>query len=93
MISKSAKQALSDVLNVKLKEKQSKELYYQMCSYLMSRDAFCYVDIIRFKYSLQKEDFNQELIDYFVMEYVLDKMRKKHSLVLSALTYIVTSKS
>ncbi|MFT2011017.1 hypothetical protein ACMA1I_20265 [Pontibacter sp. 13R65] len=93
MESKSAKQAISDVLQMDLEETQSQELYYNICNYLMQKDELCYVDIIKFKYSLLIEDFNQELIDYFVMEYVLSNMRTKHDLVLSALTYIIVSKS
>ncbi|MCC9166361.1 hypothetical protein [Pontibacter harenae] len=93
MESKSAKQAVSDVLNVELEERQSQELYYSICSYLMAKDDFCYVDIIKFKYALLYDDFNQELVDYFVMEYMLEKMRKKHSFILSTLTYLVTCKS
>jgi hypothetical protein len=38
------------------------------------------------------DDFSQELIDYFVMEYVLHKMNKKYPMVLSILTYLVTAR-
>ncbi|MDX5420122.1 MAG: hypothetical protein LPK14_12855 [Hymenobacteraceae bacterium] len=93
MVSKSAKQAVSDVLQVELNEKQSHELYYKMCDFLMSKDDISYLDIVKFKYSLLYDDFNQELVDYFVMEYVLDKMTKKHPLILSTLTYIIVNQS
>jgi hypothetical protein len=92
METKSAKQAVSDVLKVELEECHSQELYYNICSFLMDRDELSYVDIIKFKYSLLLDDFNQELIDYFVMEYVLNKMYTKHPLALTALTYLVTAK-
>jgi hypothetical protein len=93
MVSKSAKQAVCDVLELNIEERQSQELYYNICNYLMEKDDFCYVDILRFKYSLHIEDFSNELIDYFVMEYILKKMKEQHSLVLSAITYVATSKS
>ncbi len=93
METKSAKQAISDVLKVELEERNSQELYYNICTYLMERDELSYIEIIKFKYSLLAEDFNQELIDYFVMEYVLNKMHTKYPMALSALTYLVTAKS
>lgn len=93
METKSAKQAISDVLKVELEEQHSQALYYDICTYLMERDELSYVEIIKFKYSLLLDDFNQELIDYFVMEYVLNKMSKKYPLALSVLTYLVTAKS
>lgn len=93
METKSAKQAVSDVLKMELGERQSRELYYDLCAYLMEKDELTYLDIIKFKYSLLIDDFNQELIDYFVMEYVLNKMRTKFPRALTLLTYLVTSKS
>lgn len=93
METKSAKQAVSDVLKLDLEERNSQELYYSICTYLMERDELSYIEIIKFKYSLLAEDFNQELIDYFVMEYVLNKMYTKYPMALSALTYLVTAKS
>lgn len=92
METKSAKQAISDVLKVELEELNSQELYYSICTYLMERDELSYTEIIKFKYSLLMEDFNQQLIDYFVMEYVLNKMRVKYPMALAALTYLVTAK-
>lgn len=80
------------MLKVELEECHSQELYYNICSFLMDRDELSYIDIIKFKYSLLIDDFNQELIDYFVMEYVLNKMYTKHPLALTALTYLVTAK-
>lgn len=93
METKSAKQAISDVLKMELGERHAQELYYDICTFLMERDELSYLEIIKFKYSLLIEDFNQELIDYFVMEYVLNKMRTRYARALTLLTYLVTSKS
>lgn len=93
METKSAKQAVSDVLKLELEERNSQELYYNICTYLMEKDELSYTEIVKFKCSLLLDDFNQELIDYFVMEYVLNKMHKKYPVALSALTYLVTAKS
>ena len=93
METKSAKQAVSDVLKVELDESHSQELYYTICKYLMEKDELSYIEIIKFKYSLLLDDFNQELIDYFVMEYVLNKMSKHYATALTLLTYLVTAKN
>ncbi len=93
METKSAKQAVSDVLNLELGERNSQELYYAICSYLMEKDELSYTNIVRFKCSLLLDDFNQKLIDYFVMEYVLHKMHTNYPLALSILTYLVTAKN
>lgn len=92
MVRTSAKMAVSDVLHVELEERQSQELYYSICSFLMEKHELCYLNVIKFKYTLLAEDFNLELIDYFVMEYMLHKM-KKYPLVLDTLTYLVLYKS
>ncbi|QCR22729.1 hypothetical protein [Pontibacter sp. SGAir0037] len=93
MVKKSAKQAVKDVLKIELEEQHSQELYYSICAFLMEKHELCYIDIIEFKYALLLDDYDQDLVDYLVMEYVLDKMKKQHGLILATLTYLVTSKS
>lgn len=93
MVKNSARLAVSDVLKIELNEKQSQELYYDICSYLINKNELCYTNILKFKSSLLFDNFDQELIDYFVMEYMLQKIKKKYPLILDSLTYIIVYQS
>jgi hypothetical protein len=93
MLRDSAKKAVEDVLCMKLGERESQELYYSICNYLIDHDDACYIGVIRFKYSLLCDGIDSDVSDYFIMEFMLEKMRQKHPLILMALTNLVVSKS
>ena len=93
MLKNCAKKAVEDVLSIELGEQESQELYYSICNYLIDHDDTCYIGVIRFKYTLLCDGIDSNVSDYFIMEYMLEKMRKKHPLMLMALTNIVISKS
>ena len=90
---RSAKKAIKDTLEVELSERESHELYYRICNYLLDNDDKCYIGVIRYKYLLLCDEISSNVSDYLVMEQLLEKMKEKHPLILSALTYIVTCKS
>ncbi|RDV16019.1 hypothetical protein DXT99_06510 [Pontibacter diazotrophicus] len=92
MLKNSAKKAVEDVLSIELGEKESQELYYSICNYLIDHDDACYIGVIRFKYSLLCDGIDSDISDYFIMEFMLEKMRQKHPLILMALTNLVISK-
>jgi hypothetical protein len=93
MLKNSAKKAVEDVLSIELGEKESQELYYSICNYLIDHDDTCYIGVIRFKYSLLCDGIDSDVSDYFIMEFMLEKMRQKHPLILMALTNLVVSKN
>jgi len=93
MQKKSAKKAIKDVLEVELPEREAEELYLNICNYLLNNDDKSYISVIRYKYLLLCDEISTTVSDYLVMEQLLEKMREKHPLILSALTYIATYKS
>ena len=90
---KSAKKAIKDVLEVELTEREAQELYLNICNYLLNNDDKSYISVIRYKYLLLCDEISTTVSDYLVMEQLLEKMREKHPLILSALTYIATYKN
>ncbi len=93
MESRSAKKAIRDILHIRLSEEQSQELYHKICRFLVEKDEKAYINLLRLKYSLLNDYMDNDVCDYFIMEYLLDKMEKEHSLILSAMSYLVVYKS
>jgi hypothetical protein len=93
MQKKSAKKAIKDTLQVDLSEKDAQELYLNICNYLLHNDDKCYISVIRYKYLLLCGEISTAVSDYLVMEQLIEKMQSRHSLVLSAITYIAKYKS
>lgn len=90
---KSARKAIKDTLNVELREKEARELYLNICNFLLNKDDNCYISVIRYKYLLLCGEISAPVSDYLVMEQLLEKMQNKHPLVLAALTYVAQHKS
>lgn len=93
MQNKSARKAIKDTLKVELGEKEARELYLNICNYLLNNDDKCYISVIRYKYLLLCGEMSTPVSDYLVMEQLLEKMQDKHPLILSAMTYIARYKS
>lgn len=93
MQKRSAKKAIKDTLQIDLSENAAKELYLNICSFLLHKDDQCYIGVIRYKYLLLCGEISTSVSDYLVMEQLIEKMQAKHPLVLSALAYMARHKS
>lgn len=93
MQKKSARKAIKDTLHVDLSGNDAKELYLNICNFLLHKDDKCYISVIRYKYLLLCGEISTSVSDYLVMEQLIEKMQAKHPLVLSAITYMARYKS
>lgn len=82
-----------DRMGISLSNGQSAEFYYELCNFLIAKDAYTYVNLIRTKYELLKDRVCLQTCEYLIMEILLERFESKYPLVLSSLVYVVKYKS
>lgn len=82
-----------DRLGISLSKTQSTDLYHELCSFLVTKDTFAYIDLLRTKYELLQEGVSLRECDYKIMENLLEKIESEYTLILNAIAYTVKYQS
>ncbi|RDV13635.1 hypothetical protein DXT99_19060 [Pontibacter diazotrophicus] len=93
MENQGSQEAVMQRLGISLSKGQSAELYHKLCNFLVAKDTYAYIDLLRIKNELLVSGVSHRKCDYMTMGILLEKLESEYPLIISAVTYVVKYKS